>query len=124
MPIQLMIIVAVLIGSAGSADPLVLSCSGEIRGSADTAQAPENYSLPILIYEQDKSIQVGNYEPLPLSANREDNRIVFQAKPGSTVGLSSGTLDRVTGAASIHIIPIDGGPLDFEGICTPAKRLL
>jgi hypothetical protein len=47
----------------------------------------------------------------------------YSVSPGSNLGVSTGTLNRITGAVSIHILPFGGGLLGFDGICKPAKAL-
>jgi len=70
------------------------------------------------------TVAVGNYEPAPIVGDRNRDTVVFMAKPEWSVGVSTGTLNRITGAASIHIIPLTGkGLYIFDGTCKPAAKL-
>lgn len=119
------ILAALIVAPSARADPIILVCYGEMRtlGLAGIGETPEKYSLPIVIDQQAKTIAVGDYEPLPFSTDPQDNKIGFTAKPGSNYGVSTGILDRITGAASIHFLPRDGGVIWFEGICKRSKTL-
>src|SRR5262245_25155855 len=50
------------------------------------------------------------------------NPIVFGLSPPTTFGVRRGTLNRVTGTASVHIIK-DGLQV-LNGICKPARKVL
>jgi hypothetical protein len=65
---------------------------------------------------------VDDHEPVPLVGNPSINPIVFGLSPQTTFGVRSGTLNRVTGTASVHIIKDDLEVLN--GICKPARKLL
>jgi len=105
-------------------DLLLLACYGEMRtlGLAGVGQEPEKYSLSIVIDQQAKTIKVGDYDPLPFLEHPYDpqhSTVQFTAGLESKYGVSSGALNRTTGAASIHIHPTGGGVLGFEGACKP-----
>jgi hypothetical protein len=121
---SLMLAAAMMIGPA-KAEPVTLSCYGEMRmlGRAGVGQPPEKYSMPIVIDQEAKTITVDHYEPLALFGDTQGTEVAFIAKPGSSYGVSTGLLNRITGAASIHIFPLAGGVLGFEGICKPSKKL-
>ena len=121
----MMVLATLFIGAVAHAEPVLLACYGEMHvlGVAGVRQLPEKYSLPIAIDVETKSIKVGTYDLLPLMGDPKDDTVGFLAKPGSKYGVSTGTLNRVTGAASINFLPPEGGVLGFEGICKPAKKL-
>jgi hypothetical protein len=119
------VFVAIMVAISGAtkakADPVTLACYGEMRvlGQAGIDQRPWKDSLSIVIDQQAQTITVGNYQPVPLVGNPQDSTVAFVAKPASRYGVSTGTLNRITGAASIFILPLNGGLLLFDGICKP-----
>jgi hypothetical protein len=100
-----------------------LSCSGTVRmirvGISSTEQ-PSTFSLSLDL--ERKTIIVDDYEPVPLVGDPSTSPIVFGPSPPTTFGVRSGSLNRVTGTASVHIIK-DGLQV-LNGICKPARKLL
>ena len=126
MRMRLMLIVAALsIGSGSRAEPALLACYGKMKvlGPAGVGQSPEDYSLSISIDIGAKTIKVSSYPPMSLMVDPGDDTVAFITKPGSTEGVSTGGLNRVTGAVWMHILPPGGGLLGFDGVCKPAKKL-
>jgi hypothetical protein len=102
------------------AEVTYLSCSGTVRMIRVGILSPEQPStFSISVDVAQKTIIVDDYEPVPLVGNPSINPIVFGLFPQTTVGVRSGTLNRVTGTASVHIVK-DGLQV-LHGICTPAR---
>src|SRR5262245_13358402 len=104
------------------AEVTYLSCSGTVRmisvGISSTEQ-PSTFSLSLDL--EGKTIIVDDYEPVPLVGDPSTSPIVFGPSPPTTFGVRSGTLNRVTSTASVHIIK-DGFRV-LNGICKPARKL-
>ena len=105
------------------AEATYLSCSGTVRMIRDGIFAPEEpwiFSLSVDL--ERKTIIVDDYERVPLVGDPSINLIVFGLSPPTTFGVRRGTLNRVTGTASVHIIK-DGLQV-LNGICKPARKAL
>ena len=105
------------------AEATYLSCSGTVRMIRDGIFAPEEpwiFSLSVDL--ERKTIIVDDYERVPLVGDPSINLIVFGLSPPTTFGVRRGTLNRVTGTASVHIVK-DGLQL-LNGICKPARKAL
>jgi hypothetical protein len=123
--LRLMMIIAVLIiAPVAQAEPVLLACHGEMRvlGPAGFGQAPESRVLSLAIDLRARTVTIEGYDPVPLPEPSDDDKVVF-VNYGATVGVSTGAVNRKTGALWVHIIPRDGGLLGFEGVCKPAKKL-
>ena len=78
--------------------------------------------LAVSIDERARTVTVGSWGTAPITGNSENDTVVFM-NLGSSPGLSTGTLNRFTGVASIHIITATDGLYQFYGICKPAQKL-
>ena len=100
-----------------------LACSGTIRVVAGGISSPEEpWSFSVIIDMDKKSVTVNDYEPVELLGGPSANTVAFLASQGSNYGVSTGTLNRITGEASIRIIKHDGLWVT-RGICKPPKKL-
>jgi hypothetical protein len=111
-----------VITSCSKAEVTYLSCSGTIRtisGGVSTPEEPLNFSLTVDTGR--KTITVDGYEPLPFRENPQSNVVVFMPTEPAGFGVSTGTLHRITGEASVHIIK-DGVKI-LDGICKPVQKL-
>ena len=99
-----------------------LACSGTVRvvAAGGVSSPEEPWSFSVIIDMDKKSVTVDEYEPVEL--DRSGNTVTFLASPRSNYGVSTGTLNRITGEASIRIIK-DDGLWVTRGICKPAKKL-
>lgn len=113
----------VLVCAEAYAEPVTLACSGTLRALRGGVSSPEEPWTFALIVDTDKKIvTVQDYEPVTIAGDASKNTIVFMASPTTNIyGVSSGTLNRLTGAASIHII--NDGLQIIDGICKPARKL-
>ena len=92
----------------------------QMPGEAQPNSVTENTASPLDL--ERKTIIVDDHEPVPLVGDPSINPIVFGLPPQATFGVRSGTLNRVTGTATVHIIK-DGLQL-LNGICKPARKVL
>ena len=81
------------------------------------------YGLSLAIDMNARSVTVEGHEPVPIMGDAKGDTVVFIADPGTIAGVSTGTLNRITGAASIHIISPMEGLRIFEGTCKQAQKL-
>jgi hypothetical protein len=125
---SIVILGALVIGPLAQAEPVHLTCEGEMHLIDANGEAAEKYeyALSLAIDQRAGTATVDTYQAIaiPSKADSSGDTLMFMAnpKPGSTTGVSGGTLNRRTGKTSIHIITGDG-LRKFYGICQPAKRL-
>jgi hypothetical protein len=105
-----------------AADPVHLACNGGMRVVNANNVVAENYTVSLAIDLQAGTLTVDGYEPVQIVDDRGDT-VVFEAKPETKTGVSTGTLNRITGAASIHIIKSTRGLHIFEGTCKRGEKL-
>jgi hypothetical protein len=102
------------------AEATYLSCSGTVRMIRVGILSPEQPSTFFLSVDLErKTIIVDDHEPVPLVGNPSINPIVFGLSPQTTFGVRSGTLNRVTGTAAVHIIK--EGLQVLNGMCKPVE---
>ena len=125
--LRCIILIAVLLGAAfavangqshASTKPVQLSCTGTMRKTP----VQSDYTVALTIDFDEKTVTVGSYSPIPIMSDVNDNTVVFMTNERARPGVSTGTINRLTGAASVHIISLNG-LLIFNGICKPAQRL-
>ena len=105
------------------AEATYLSCSGTVRMIRAGILSPEEpwiFSLSVDL--ERKTIIVDDYEPVPLVGDSSINPIVFGLSQPTMFGVRSGTLNHVTGTATVHIIKDSLQVLN--GICKPARKVL
>jgi hypothetical protein len=99
-----------------------LACSGTLRViSAGVSSPEEPWTFSIIIDTDKKTVTVDDYNPVRLLEDTTKNTVVFMPSPPSDFGVSTGTLSRITGEVSIHIIR-DGLQI-IRGICKSARKL-
>jgi hypothetical protein len=104
------------------AEVTYLSCSGTMRTIRAGVSSPEEpWTFSLTVDTERKTIMVDDYEPMPFYENASKNTIGFWPPTPADFGVSTGTLHRITGEASIHIIK-DGLQI-LDGVCKPARRL-
>jgi hypothetical protein len=121
-PAFLAMALALVLALPGCMDtaPVTVACSGTLHGGPDGALP---WTFSVVVDTEKKVVTVGNYLPAPIAGDASKDTIVFMAAQPSSdeYGFSSGTLNRITGAASMHIM--NGGPRVFNGTCKPATKL-
>ena len=117
------IVLAVAINpSIASAEPMRLACEGEVRLQNADGETIDKDILSVVIDLAAKTVTVGSRGAVPIVSKPDADTMVFIAEPGSREGVSTGTVNRFTGVASIHIIRTDG-LYKFYGTCRTAQRL-
>jgi hypothetical protein len=104
------------------AEPARLVCEGEMRLQSANGETAESYALSLAIDQIAGTVAVGSFGTAPIISEPDAETVVIIAKPGPIDSVSSGTINRFTGMASIHIIGPDG-LLKFYGRCKPAARM-
>jgi hypothetical protein len=121
-PVIALIFVLVCAGAC-TEEPVALACSETLRQiQAGVSSLAEPWTFVLTVDTDKKIVTVEKYEPVPIAGDASKTTVVFMASPATNIyGVSSGTLNRLTGAASIHII--DDGLRIIDGICKPAQKL-
>src|SRR5436190_576674 len=118
------VVSAIAFSSIAQAEPLLLVCKGETRiVHGISAKAAEREILSLKVDLEDGAVTAGHYEPVPIFGETTTDTIAFLAQPGSSAGVSTGTLNRATGVASIRILTPSDGLRSFYGTCTPLPKL-
>ena len=124
-PTAIALIVAALMIRPGvvQAEPARLACEGKMRVQNANGETAENYVLSLVIDQAAGTVTVGSYGTAPILSQPDSDAVVFMAQPGSVAGVSTGSINRFTGVASVHIITLTDGLYKFYGRCKPAQRL-
>jgi hypothetical protein len=83
--------------------------------------ASDRTTLLVTIDQAAKTVMVGSWGTAPIF-RQDDETLIFMV-PGASAGVSSGSINNYTGAASIHIITVTDGVYVFNGKCSPATRI-
>jgi hypothetical protein len=114
-------IAAASIPASARAEPVRLVCEGAVRAIVEGRVVPPAKDVRVLTIDLSaKTVTVEGYDTVPIMGEPDD-MVVFMADRRQAFGVSTGTVNRVSGAASIHII--SDGLIIFEGICKPAQKL-
>ena len=111
-----------LLCAEARAEVVSLSCSGTLHVIRTGVPTPEEPWMSALIVDTDrKTVTVDDWPSVPFFGDTSKNTIVFSPSPPSDYGVSSGTLNRITGETSIRIIK--EGLQIINGTCKPARKL-
>jgi hypothetical protein len=111
--------------SWGRANPVLLSCRGEmtamIRGTS------EDHTVAVTIDPDARTVTVGSYGAVPILGDPNGDTVAFMADKENTDKensyVSTGTINRLTGVASVDITTLTDELYKFYGICKPAQKL-
>jgi hypothetical protein len=95
-----------------------LSCEGEVRRQNDGKTDNDIYL--VTIDQAGKAVTVGSWGSASI-IGQTDEVLTFVGT--ESPGVSSGSINRFTGAAAIHIITMTDGLYSFYGTCKSATRL-
>ncbi len=126
--IGVMLVVIAAISPTARAAPIVLACYGEskVLGPAGADQSPWKDAHTVKIDVDAHTITIDEYDPAQLLIGQDANENPLGMLPSSgheTDGISTGTIDRITGAIDVNIFPASGRLIGFRGTCKPAKKL-
>ena len=115
-------IALMLVCSEAMAEVTYLSCSGTIIRARIPKElsSEEQWALSLIVDSDGETITVDDHEPVKLSGG---NVLTFMSADPTQEGVSTGTLNRITGKASINIIDPNLGLLMFAGICKKAQKI-
>jgi hypothetical protein len=120
---SIVILGALVIGPLAQAEPVHLTCEGEMHLINADGDSAEEYALSLKIDQHAGTVTVGTYQGVAIPSKADSSRETLMFLGDSrTTGVSGGTLNRRTGKASIHIITGDG-LRKFFGICKPTRKL-
>lgn len=101
------------------ADSSGLHRENDCREQAST----EDYTIAITVDLRAKTVTVGSYGTVPIVSDTDSDTVVFMVDKNSIAQVSTGTLNRITGEASVHIITLTDGLYLFYGTCKAAQKL-
>jgi len=100
-----------------------LSCIGTLRVIRQGVSLPEEpWTFSVIMDTDKKTVTLEDYEPVPLFEDISRNTVVLMPSIPIEWGVSTGTLNRVTGQASINILK--DGLYMIRGICNPGRKLI
>jgi hypothetical protein len=102
-------------------EPIALACSGKM--TAARRHVTEDYSISITVDIAARTVTVGSYGTVPILGDLHADTVTFMKNKDTLAEASTGTLNRLTGVASVHIITLIDGLYQFYGTCKPAQRL-
>ncbi len=123
MTLRVLSLAFALMGTCGYAhsEPIPLACSGKM--TAAIRHITEDYTLAITVDLRAKTVTVDSFGTVPIVGDTDGDTVVFMVDKKSTSQVSTGTLNRITGGASVHIITLTDGLYLFYGTCKPAQKL-
>jgi hypothetical protein len=94
-----------LIYAEASAEVATLSCSGTLRVIRAGVSTPEEqWTFAPIVDTDRKTVTVDDWPSVPFLGDTSTNTIAFMPSKPSDYGVSTGTLNRITGETSILII--------------------
>jgi hypothetical protein len=87
----------------------VLRCDSGVCSRAFESRSRSGRAAELLIDEAARVVTVDGHAPLSILGEPDSESVYFQADPKSNFGVSTGSVNRVTGEASIHIITSTAG---------------
>ena len=108
-----------------SAEVTSLSCSGASRTiQSGVPTRKERWTFSLIVDVHKKTVTVNDLPPVPIMGDTSKNTIVFKKSPEmSNYGVSTGTLNRLTGATRVHMIMQDGLQIVIA-TCKAARKML
>ena len=119
----LVIVAALLIGSAANSEPIHLACEGEMSAmrSGTTGRLDEKYLMSLAIDLSARTVKPEGHPSVPLKEPVDDEDVVAFASPRASDDVLDGRVNRITGEALIHFLT---DPMyEFHGRCHRAESL-
>ena len=102
------------------AQPILLSCEGEMRVVARNVSEKTTLSLKI----DAGKVQVGSsWGSSAISSKPDQDTMIFGKSLEPTFGEPTGAVNRLTGETSIYILTLTDGVYRYYGYCKPAQKL-
>jgi hypothetical protein len=118
---MVVVIFTLIVAPKAHSEPIRLACDGEMDSLRHGDLGKETLSLAIDL-RAGGTVTVEGYEPVGIFGDYAGERVEFMSESGSGEGVSAGSINRITGAASILIVT-RADVHRFYGICRPAKRV-
>jgi hypothetical protein len=117
------LILVQILGQPALGEPIYLACQGELRARNSGGVTRESFALTIRLDMTAKTAKIGDYEVVPVKTvvDKPDS-VFFMTAPGGNFGVSTGGLNRYSGALWLHVIS-NNGLLLYDGSCKPAAKL-
>ena len=118
----LVIVAALLIGSAANSEPIHLACEGAMRANEPQhKRLDEKYLMSLVIDLNARTVKPEGHPSVPLRGSGDDEDVVAFASPRASDDVLDGRLNRITGEALIHFLT---DPMyEFHGRCHRAESL-
>ena len=119
----LVIVAALLIGSAANSEPIHLACEGAMRANEPRHdwRLEEKYLMSLVIDLSARTAKPEGHPSVPLKGSVDDQEAVAFASPRASDDVMDGRLNRITGEALIHFLT---DPMyEFHGRCHRAELL-
>jgi hypothetical protein len=110
-------VLALIMCGCAREQPIKLSCTGE-TWSLGTS---EKYTALLTVDLKARAVAFEGYKAVPILGDTEKDVLVFTDSK-VTDGVSSGSLNRMTGVVSVRFV-FESGLHRFDGICKPAQKL-
>lgn len=111
---------ALSVGAAAKAEPLLLTCDGLML--AVSRNVSEQSPLALTIDLDAAKVRVGNWGTSQVIGKPEDT-VTFGKELAPQFGNPTGSVNRVTGEASVHIMTLTDGEYRFHGTCKRTQKL-
>jgi hypothetical protein len=106
--------------SRADAKTVQLSCTGKV--SAVARGVTEDAVTDVTIDLGARSVTIGSWVSAPILGDAKGNWVHILADR-KNYGVSTGSINRITGAVDVRIITLTDGLYRFEGVCKPAQKL-
>ena len=118
----LVIVAALLIGSAANSESIHLACEGAMRANEPQHERlDEKYLMSLVIDLSARTVKPEGHPSVPLRGSVDDEDVVAFASPRASDDVLDGRLNRITGEALIHFLT---DPMyEFHGRCHRAESL-
>ena len=104
---------------AAKAETISLSCDGEMR--VVSRDVTENTKMALII--ENGNVQVGNWGRSAITSQLSSDSLVFGERISPSFGAPTGSINRITGSASVYIMTLTDGIYRFFGSCKKAEKL-
>jgi hypothetical protein len=94
--------------------------------TATSRNVTEEYTTALTIDLQARTVTVGSWGTVPILGDADGDTVAFMKDKNdknSIAEVSTGTVNRITGAVSVQIITYADGLYRFYGRCQPAQRM-
>jgi hypothetical protein len=84
----------------------------------ENSESGRSYLMSLTIDHGARTASVDSFGSARIVTNPDNEFLLFKAEPGSVMGVSTGTVNRITGDVSVEIISLTDGLYKFYGRCS------